>query len=252
MYQSGVETMSPPSDDIRPVELTPSLEVNVGPVERCLCVFAGSALLLSGLRRLSLTRLVWGGALFYRGATGFCPVYKKLESYAGAESKTGLTFEETVTVQRPVEEVYALWRQVENLPRFMSHLEAVTALNEQQSHWVAKIAPPLRLEWDAMIVEDHKNQKISWRSLPGSMIDHMGAVVFHPLPARNATEVKIILQYRPPAGRAGAAVAKLLAGLTERHIREDLRVFKAIMETGEKPTTAGQPSGAAIPQQPVS
>jgi uncharacterized membrane protein len=244
MHQSRLEAMNPAIDDIRPVRRGRSAAFNVGPVERYISLFSGSALLLSGVRRQSLSRLLGGTALFYRGLTGFCPVYKMLESSADLEFQTGLNFEETVTVYKPVEEVYSMWRRVENLPRFMSHLESVTAVNEHQSHWVAKIPPPLRLEWDATVIKD-QNQRISWRSLSGSSIDHTGSVFFHPVPGRNATEVKVIFSYKPPAGSAGAAIAKLLATLTEHHIREDLRAFKAMLETGEKPTTAGQPSGGA-------
>jgi uncharacterized membrane protein len=245
MHQSRLEAMSPAIDDIRPVERSMPAETNVGPVERYISLLAGSALLVSGLQRRSLALLLGGGAMLYRGATGFCPVYKTLESSGGMDFKTDINLEETITVQKSVEEVYSLWRWVENLPRFMSHLESVTAVTERRSHWVAKIRRPLRLEWDATIVEDQENQRISWHSLPGSRIDHTGSVFFHPVPGRNATEVKVIFSYKPPAGSAGAAIAKLLATLTEHHVREDLRAFKAMLETGEKPTTAGQPSGGA-------
>jgi uncharacterized membrane protein len=151
-----------------------------------------------------------------------------------------------MTINKPPQGVYPLWRDLENLPRFMSHLESVVPVTRQRSHWVARIPAPLRLEWDAIVVEDEENRKISWRSLPDSSVDHAGSVLFHHLPARNLTEVKIILSYRPPLGPAGAAVAKLFSGLTEHQIREDLRAFKTVAEAGEKPTIAGQPSGASV------
>jgi uncharacterized membrane protein len=178
--------------------------------------------------------------LVYRGATGFCPFYRALDIPA---ARQGLQIEETITVNKPPEQVYALWRRFENLPRFMSHLQSVTPLNQHHSHWVAKVPPPFCLEWDAAVVEDEENRKISWRSLPNSSLDHSGSVLFHALPARALTEVKIIISYRPPLGSAGTAVAKLLSGLTQHQIREDLRAFKAMAEAGERPTTAGQPSG---------
>ena len=243
MRQSRLEAMNPAIDDLRSVGQIRFTAVTVAPVERYLSLLAGSALLFSGLRRQSLPLLLGGGALFYRAATSFCLVYKTLQSSSGVQSKTGLDFEDTFTVQKPAEEVYSLWRRLENLPRFMSHLESVTALNDRQSHWVAKIPPPLHLEWDATIVEDRENQRISWRSLPGSSINHAGSVFFHRLPVRNATEIKIIFSYDPPVGSAGAAVARLLSAVTEHQLREDLRGFKALLEAGERPTTAGQPSG---------
>jgi ATP-dependent Clp protease, protease subunit len=183
------------------------------------------------------------GALLYRGITGFCHCYQALGVSPGSQR---LQIEETITVNKPPEEVYRLWRSLENLPRFMSHLESVTPTNDRQSHWVAKLPAPLRLEWDAIIVEDEANKKISWRSLPQSTVDHWGSVFFRHLTARNLTEVKIIMSYRPPLGPAGEAVAKLIGRLTELQIREDLRAFKTVAEAGEKPTTTGQPVGPSL------
>jgi uncharacterized membrane protein len=242
MHQSSLEAVNPTLDDLRPTDANEAAST-VGPINRSFSVVAGSALFLTGLRRRSLPLIAGGTALLYRGATGYWPFYDVIESASGRELESGLYFEETITVQKPVEEVFSLWRQIENLPRFMSHLEAVTRVNGQQSHWIARIPAPLRLEWDATIVEEQENRKIAWQSLPGSNVHHAGGVFFHSVPARKATEVKVIFSCRPPAGRIGQAVAQLFANLTEHQIREDLRGFKAFLETGERPTTAGQPSG---------
>jgi uncharacterized membrane protein len=238
MHQGRLEAVSPAPDDIRPAGTRNTAAINVDPTERGISIAAGILLLLSGLRRGRLTVVLGGAALLYRGVTGNCPVYRAL-----VPTKSGLQVEETVTVRKAPQEVYALWRNLENLPRFMSHLESVTAAGADKSHWVAKIPAPFRLEWDAKIIDDQQNQRISWRSLPGAIIYHTGSVFFHSVPARSSTEVKVIFSYCPPAGSAGAAVAKLFETLTEQQIRADLRGFKAIVETGEKATTAGQPSG---------
>jgi uncharacterized membrane protein len=245
MHQSGIETVNPPPDDIRAGSRGRPTAINVDPVERWISVIAGGALLFSGLRRRSLKLLLGGGVLLYRGGTGVCPVYGVLQSSPEVPLKDGLQLEETVTVEKSPAEVYALWRRLENLPRFMSHLDSVTEY-DHCSRWVAKIPSPLPLAWEAAIVNDQANRKISWRSLPGSRIDHAGAVLFHAVSARNATVVKVIFSYRPPGGSAGAAIAKLLETVTERQIREDLRAFKAVAEAGEKPTIAGQSSGQAV------
>ena len=243
MHQGRFEALDPAPDDVRPSGASKSPEINVDPTERGMSIAAGGLLLLCGLRRGSLPLVLGGGALLYRGASGNCPLYRALESSRGASLKRGLQVEETITVHKAPEEVYALWRRLEDLPRFMSHLESVTALNDRQSHWVAKLPAPFRLEWNATIIDDQENRRISWQSLPGSSIHHTGSVFFHAVPARNSTEVKVIFSYHPPAGSAGAAIAKLFETLTEHQIREDLRAFKAVVETGEKPTIAGQPSG---------
>jgi len=173
-------------------------------------------------------------------------VYRALERSLGIPLTDGLSFEESITVNKPVEQVYALWRQVDNLPRFMLHLESVTPTYGNRSHWVARITAPFRLEWDATITDEETNKRISWCSLPGSDVHHAGSVFFHTLRAHRGTEVKLIFKYQPPAGSAGAAVAKLLNLVTKNQIQADLRAFKAVAETGERPTIKGQPSGRAI------
>jgi uncharacterized membrane protein len=238
MHQSRHDTMMPAPDDVWDRSVNAAPDTNVGSLERAVSICAGAMLALSGLRRRSAPALVTGGALLYRGVSGFCPLYRAIEARSGVSLLRGLQLEESLTVNKPVHQVYALWRHLENLPRFMSHIESVTPTGENRSHWVAKLSPPLRLEWDAEIAEDEENKKLSWRSLPGSTIDHSGTVFFHGARAGRGTEVKIILTYKPPGGSAGAGAAELLRRLTKNQIRADLRAFKAVVETGEKPTNA--------------
>lgn len=218
--------------------------VNVGAVERGVSCFAGACLLLAGLRRRSWPLVLGGGALLYRGVRGFSPVYRGLDAYATPHFGRELYLSEAITIEKPVEEVYRVWRALEGLPRFMSHLESVTSIDERRSRWVARVPAPSRLEWEAQIIDEKPNEKIAWRSLPRSDLEHYGSVLFRPLTAREAAEIKLVLSYRPPAGRVGAAAATFLSGLSKHQIREDLRAFKALMETGETPVAAPQPSGA--------
>jgi uncharacterized membrane protein len=238
MRQSRPEAVIPAGDDVWSGGLTAPNEINVGPVERAVSIVSGAVLSLSGLRRGSVPRLFAGGTLLYRGVTGSCPFYRAIESRSGITLMNGLQVEASVTVNKPIHQVYSLWRRLENLPRFMSHIESVTLVGDNKSHWVAKLTSPFRLEWDAEIVGEEENKKLSWRSLSGSSIEHTGTVFFHTAPAGRGTEIKIILTYSPPGGSAGAAAAELLRGITKNQIRTDLRGFKAAAETGEKPTGA--------------
>ena len=246
MHQGGAETLNAAPDDIRPAEQIDFSDVNLDRVERQFSIATGALLIFGALRRRSFKMLLGGGYFLYRGVTGYCPVYRAFENWAGAPLSEGLSFEESVAVNKPVDEVYALWRGVENLPNFMLHLESVTPTYGNRSHWVARLPAPLRLEWDAAVTEEHENRKISWCSLPGSRVHHQGSVFFHPLAGHGGTEIKIIMNYKPPVGSAGTAAAKLLSLLTQNQLRADLRAFKAVAETGEKPTTSGQPSGRAL------
>jgi uncharacterized membrane protein len=137
---------------------------------------------------------------------------------------------ESVRIERSADELYRFWRQLENLPRFMSNLEAVADLGNGRSHWVAKGPAGAKVEWDAELVNDVPDKLIGWRSLPGSEIVSAGSVHFRPTRGGRSTQVTVRLQYEPPAGKAGATVAWLLGRDPSQAIREDLRRLKQMLE----------------------
>jgi uncharacterized membrane protein len=147
--------------------------------------------------------------------------------------QNGFQAKMTITVGRPVEEVYAYWRNFENLPNFMHHLQGVTVLDQKRSRWAAKAPAGLTVEWEAEIVEERENQLIAWRSLAGSKVDNAGSVRFMSAPGGRGTEVQVELSYRPPLGAVGKIVAKLFGEEPQEQIKHDMRMFKAVMETGE-------------------
>jgi uncharacterized membrane protein len=150
----------------------------------------------------------------------------------------------SVTVMRPRDEVYEFWRDFARLPTFMIHLERVTvAGGGRRSRWVAK-SPGGQVEWDAELLEDRPNELVSWRSLPGSDITNAGSVRFVDAPADRGTEVHVELTYEPASGRAGTAVAKLFGEEPLQQLRDDLRRFKQVMETGEVVRSDGSLEGA--------
>ena len=153
----------------------------------------------------------------------------------------GIHVEHSVTINRPVNELYRFWRNFENLPKFMQHLESVAVREEGISHWVAKGPAGMRVEWDARIINEIDNRVIAWQSLRGSTIATAGAVNFDE--TDRGTVVHVHMQYNPPGGKLGAAVAYMLGEEPNIQVQEDLRNFKRLMETGETPTTEGQPSG---------
>ncbi|HJU54859.1 MAG TPA: SRPBCC family protein [Pyrinomonadaceae bacterium] len=231
-------------------------DVNVNQTERWASALAGGALAIYGL-----TRRTWGGAvlalvggtLIHRGSTGHCYMYDALGvNTAGNETDNplvsvpaghGIKVEKSVTVNRAPEEVYRFWRNFENLPRFMNHLESVKDLGSNRSHWVAKAPAGKTVEWDAEVYNEKENELIAWRSLEGADVDNAGSVRFEAAPEGRGTIVRVTLKYDPPAGKIGSLVAKLWGEEPSQQIEEDLRRFKQVMETGEISTTEGQPSG---------
>lgn len=151
--------------------------------------------------------------------------------------------EKTVTINKPAAELYRFWRDFENLPCFMKHLKSVHVINDRRSHWIENAPLGSSVEWDAEIVNEQEDQLIAWASVDGSDINHAGSVQFQPAIGERGTEVKVRLEYEPPAGIIGATIAKLFGEEPEQQIGDDLSRFKQLMETGEIATTEGQPSG---------
>jgi uncharacterized membrane protein len=162
---------------------------------------------------------------------------------AGAEE--GGHVSKNIMINRSPEELYSFWHDFENLPRFMEHLESVRVINDKRSHWVVKGPAGKRVEWEAEIVEDRPGERICWRSLEGSEVQHAGCVMFQAAPSERGSLVKVELDHSPPTGVIGAAVAKLFGRAPEQEIDESLRRFKQLMEAGEIITTDGQPAGRA-------
>jgi uncharacterized membrane protein len=156
-----------------------------------------------------------------------------------------------VTINRPRSEIYAFWRQLDNLPRFMTHLKSVTDAANGKSHWVAKGPAGSDVEWDAEIVQDVQDEYLAWRSLAGS-VPNRGEVRFKDAPAGRGTEIHAFFTYNPPAGEAGQLVARIFGEDPDTQTREDLRRFKWILETGEVPTTEGQTSGRETMKEMVT
>ena len=229
--------------------------INVGRAERIASAVAAAAVAVVGIRRKRLRPLLLplAGNLISRAITGRCAVNRALGRNSARRGRVsriasvprgeGIKVEKSVLVNRPAQELYRFWRNFENLPRFMDHLESVTVLDENRSHWVAKAPAGTRVEWDATIHNEVENQLIAWRSLPGADVNNAGSVHFAPVPGGQATEVRVVLSYDPPAGKLGAAVARLFGEEPSKQVEDDLRRFKQVMEAAEVPGNSRHPAG---------
>jgi uncharacterized membrane protein len=233
-------------------------DVNVAGAERWASALGGAALAAYAIKQLKdrspagPALAAAGTVLMYRGATGHCPMYAAAginTSHDGTQTKAalggsrGVHVEEAFTINRRPEDLYAFWRRFEQLPSFMTHLISVTQLDQRRSHWVAKAPAGRKVEWDAEIVNEVPNELIGWRTLDHADVVSAGSVRFKPAPGGRGTEMRVRLQYEPPAGKIGATIAWLFGHEPSQTIQEDLRRFKQLMEAGEIPTIKGQPRG---------
>ena len=219
---------------------------NVGQLERIISCIAGGALVIEGLRRRSLgggATALSGAAMLFRGLSGRCAIYSAL-GVDGSGANTGeigrrkvastdaIKIQRSITVDRSPESLYRFWRNMDNLPLIMSHVQDVQTISPTLSHWIVDSVPGgPSIEWDAEIIIDVPNERIGWRSLKGSDVDHAGSVQFEPADGGRMTRIIVTLQYVPPAGRLGAAVATMFGEDPGKKIDEDLARFKKEMES---------------------
>jgi uncharacterized membrane protein len=217
---------------------TGSSMINVGLPERLISIAGGAALSVAGIRNIKgrngIALLLGGGYLLARGISGYCFVNSLIHRNSAQKKASAIEVTSTYTINKKREEVYAFWRKLENLPRFMKHLEEVKETDDTKSTWKARIPGGLgTLSWEAEIVEDQPNTFISWCSLPGASIDNAGEVTFRDAALGQRTEIQARISYRLPAGDIGSLAGKLFNPVVKRLIQEDLQRFKEVMETGQ-------------------
>jgi uncharacterized membrane protein len=215
---------------------------NMSDAEKWVSLLAGAGLAAYGLTRRrsgGLLLAALGGLCLEQGVTGRCRLYEALGiNTAGTGEDTrralggprGIRVEDRIEINRPVEELYRFWRNLENLPRFMHHLESVERITDTLSRWRAKGPAGTSVEWTAEIINEIANKLIAWRSIEDSDVVSAGSVRFEDLGPGRGTRVRVRLQYSPPGGKVGAAVAKLFGADAATEIHADLRRFKTLVE----------------------
>lgn len=211
--------------------ILPKLEKNVSTLERIAMITSGGYLLYKGLSQenKSVAKIGSGGAMLLRGLSGYCPVYDAVDHIKN-DKASNVNIRVNSFIEKPISEVYNFWRDFENLPKFMTHLESVKPLSYTTSKWTAKGPAGIgKLSWKAEIIKDEKDRLISWNSLPDSSIKNAGKVVFRP--SGNGTEIIVTISYHAPLGVAGESAAKLFNPYFEKLVREDLMNFKTYLES---------------------
>jgi uncharacterized membrane protein len=224
--------------------------VNIPPSERWLSVFGGSALTIWSLAKrgsAAIPALLGSGYLLYRGVTGHDSLYNALNINRAGTGRRTVTVQKSVTVNKPVDEVYRFWQEYEYLPRCMRRVQEAHAETEGLGHALARLFNKAGLEWDAEAVAERENHSVTFQSNPEAGVPHNGAVYFLEAPDGRGTDVRLYLEYVPTG--LTAVLTKLFYEVTAQQLKETLRRFKQIMETGEFPTNDGQPSGRAAAEE---
>ena len=218
------------------------MKTNVSNWERWASIALGIALvgIAAKSRRLRSTAATAGAGFLGRGLTGWCPVnaaigrdssglHRRDDTREALGGPRGVHVAESVTIRRRPEEVFEFWRNLENLPRFMPHVERVDVIEARRSHWVVPGPAGSHVEWDAEVINEIRPQLIAWRSLPGADVASAGSVHFQST-GDGATRLDVVLQYDPPAGKLGAAVARVMGDAPEVMLKSDLQRLKKLLE----------------------
>lgn len=212
--------------------LLPHFHVNVSPTERAVSLLAGAYFLYDGVGRnqKSILESLLAGYLLYRGATGNCAAYTAIGKTKPDNRSRNVNIQVRQIINRPRKDVYEIWRNFENLPLFMEHLESVDSLNDTISVWEAKIPGGIgKVRWKSEIVKERPFDLIGWQSLPGSSIESAGKVEFKDV-SDHATEVHVVITYHAPGGIPGEGAARLVNPVFEDMLREDISNFKWFVE----------------------
>lgn len=210
---------------------TSKIKTNVSALERILMITSGGYLLYKGLSQndKSIAKIGSGTAMLLRGLSGYCPVYDAVDHLKNDKS-SNINIRINSVIDKPISEVYSFWRDFENLPKFMNHLESVEPISYTTSQWTAKGPSGIgKITWKAEILKDEKERLISWSSLPDATIKNAGKVVFRP--SGKGTEIIVTISYHAPLGIAGESAAKLLNPYFEKLVKDDIMNFKTYLES---------------------
>ncbi|WP_224242838.1 SRPBCC family protein [Hyalangium gracile] len=215
----------------RPGERPELLQHHWSPTARFLASLGGLGMIGYGLSRRGVLRPALAGAGLLLGLRSLTNLDLKHLTGVGA-GRMALSFQKDITVNAPVNEVFAFWQAMHNFPRFMSHVEDVWMSQDGRSHWRVRGPAGIIFEWEAITTRIEPGRLLSWRSVEGAMVENEGTIRFEDA-GRGRTRLDIRLSYNPPAGIIGHAFAKLLGADPKKQMDDDLLRLKSLLELGK-------------------
>lgn len=220
---------------------------DVGRGTRIVSAVVGGALLVFGVRRRTLPgtfAALVGGWLLHRSVPGRSPLPDAFDD-DGDESEAApveTEVERTITVGKPADELYEMWRDPEQLSRVMGHFADVSPVDGDRLHWTASGPFGRDMEWKTRFVESRSGEFLRWESLEDAAVANEGSIRLASAPADQGTEVTLRLRFDPPGGRLGHAAMEFAGFVPAVLAKKALHRFKSLAETGEIPTLEGNPS----------
>jgi uncharacterized membrane protein len=208
---------------------------NWSPATRLISGVGGSLLTLYGLRRSGLTKPLLSTAgliITARSVTNM-----DTRSLLGVGGENLIKVRKAINIDAPIDEVYQFWRNFENFKLFMDHVKEIT-VRDDISTWQVAGPAGSTVEFKSHITRDIPNESITWESLPDSQVKQAGFVRFDPS-RDGGTRVSVQMEYLPPAGALGHAVAQLFGVDPRQAMNDDLMRLKSLLETGKTSSSKG-------------
>ncbi len=149
-----------------------------------------------------------------------------------SEERQAISVQKAININATRQELYNFWSNLENLQHFMAHVNEVRTVGPNRTHW--KVAGPAgsEIEYEAMTTEQVPDELIAWRTVEGEPVRSSGKVRFDPNPD-GSTRITVQMQYTPPAGALGHAVAMLFGTDPKQAMDEDMVRLKSLFEEGK-------------------
>ncbi|MFW6371369.1 MAG: SRPBCC family protein [Bacteroidota bacterium] len=207
--------------------LVPPEQRNLGTAERFASTTLGSLLSTLGLKKIGkggLLLTLSGGYLLWRGASGYCPLTDSF-GWDTTEGTESFRLKKSVYISTTPEEIYSVWRNFEDLPKYFKHLKQVKKIDDTTYEWTA-VFNGQEFTWNAQVMEDMPGRRISWRTIDPKDVENYGRIEFNEIPEIGETQVKLMLIYRPAKTELGRFVAAFLTPIFRRKLKNDLRRFR--------------------------
>ncbi|WP_141734126.1 SRPBCC family protein [Oligoflexus tunisiensis] len=233
---------------------------NVSKGERIASGVIGGGLLMYGIPNFwtipgqasSLT----GAYLVARGLTGHCLIYSAFgidSTPNGRMHHRGLTdphpiqLRQTISIAKPVHEVYDFCRNQEHMARSFPTVKQVKKIDDHRSIWMFTdtaelVSFPVTVE----ITQESEGEQITWTAFPESQFRVNGTLLFRERPHEQETELTVTVHMIPPGGILGPTLMKWLTPFSQDALNEVLHRLKQVLETGTITTSQSRIASLGI------
>lgn len=150
--------------------------------------------------------------------------------------------ERTLTIGATAPDLYERFRSGADLPAIWGHMADISPAEDGRTRWAVHGPLGRTWSWETKLTAERRSDVLSWAATEGADVPMEGTLTLRPAPRDQGTEATLSVTFEPPGGRLGRAVADHLDLVPREFLSTALRRWKALVETGEIPTTDRNPA----------